>query len=129
MLYNDPLAGPGPPSPAETGTPVSAIVGSSDGRVGVGETIKSCVGELGLAATLGIGAGDRFKVEGSIGGEWMDDLDFSPGGGVIRSPGLEGESVAMLESSRAWVSPKLRVSDLLRSEPALCWGRLMCPVL
>lgn len=62
----DPLAGPGPSGPAETGTPVSATVG----RTGTG-LVASAVGGGAVEAgeTAGIGAGELFNACGLMGVE------------------------------------------------------------
>lgn len=62
---------------------------------------------------------------------WDERGRFAVGGGVRGIPGCVPEVISelMLESSLAWDSPKLRVSDLPKSEPATCGGRLIWPVL
>ncbi len=155
----EPLAGPGPDSPVLMGTPVSATVGVIAGT--------AVVGFNGSGATIGIadelvgpmledeasakpGAGERLRLEGLIGGDWL----FAGGGdagdsvGFLSAEGRTGvlwegtlwsaggvmgkfvrvasdKSEFILDSSLAWVSPKLRVSDRLRSEPAEWGGRLI----
>ena len=71
---NDPLTGPGPWGPAETGKPVSAIVGvTAGGRTFAGfdeSTLATAAtgADVGAAAAGagGMGAGDWFKTWGSI---------------------------------------------------------------
>jgi hypothetical protein len=108
MSRSEPLAGPGPDAPAETGTPVSATVGSAAAIIGEGartvpEGDDADVAMGGWATpTLGMGAGERFRDEGSMGGDCALKADgatvecvdlegardlLSPGGGVIGIPG------------------------------------------
>jgi len=74
ILSKDPLAGPGPFSPAETGIPVSATVGiiAGSAKTGSGATteareVVAAVGEVGI----GIGAGALLSVATFIGGDWL----------------------------------------------------------
>lgn len=85
MSCNEPLAGPGPLGPADSGRPVSAIVGVTAGGPPEGLNISDGETALGIGmegavdagagedekADWGIGAGDWFKVRGLIGGELM----------------------------------------------------------
>lgn len=58
MSRREPLAGPGPLGPAETGTPVSATVGVTAGRLTTGSEATIGTGAAGLEIpALGMGAG------------------------------------------------------------------------
>ena len=82
-----------------------------------------------------MGVGIWFNAWGLIGGELapMGYVEVvgrglpAEGGGVGLAAVVGTES--RLDNSLAWLSPKLRVSDLLRSVAATWGGRLMCPVL
>jgi hypothetical protein len=71
---NDPLTGPGPWGPAETGKPVSAIVGVTAGGRMFGGCDESTLATAATGADVGaaaagaggMGAGDWFKTCGSI---------------------------------------------------------------
>lgn len=83
-----------------------------------------------------MGVGIWFNAWGLIGGELAPigyvevvgrGLPVEGGVGVGLAAVVGRES--RLDNSLAWLSPKLRVSDLLRSAAATWGGRLMCPVL
>ena len=64
-------------TPAETGIPVSAMVGimgwaAPDGLDGSGPTMGTGEAATGtLESSVGIGAGDWLRVEGSMGRDWL----------------------------------------------------------
>ncbi len=69
IACNDPLTGPGPWGPAETGKPVSAIVGvTAGGRMfaGFGRSTLATAATGAAAGAGEMGAGDWFKTCGSI---------------------------------------------------------------
>ena len=101
MSCRDPLAGPGPSGPAETGTPVSATVGSAGTGIGTGLVEDSGTGGGAVAEgeTAGIGAGELFNASGLIG---VDDGETEPwrgleGRGLLSA--LGGVSTRVAEAS------------------------------
>jgi len=62
ISFKDPLDGPGPPGPADTGIPVSAIVGVTAGKFeGEDSSLAATTAGVVEAGVPGIGAGDWFK--------------------------------------------------------------------
>lgn len=104
MSWRDPLAGPGPSGPADTGTPVSATVGVMTG-MGTGATAVGRLGSCGiggLGADKGMGAGDWLSVLGLIGGDWEEGrgwLGPPPIGALVGSGILADTGVWLL----AWL--------------------------
>ena len=154
----DPLAGPGPSGPADFGTPVSATVGVAcrslaGGSIGSDPPVCGAVVSEGVIVGAGSGVGARFKdpvwrVGDDTGGDVasFDDVvcdvvgigtGMGTGGSWSVVPpaflGGEGWGAGLLwprvESSSAWVSPKLFVSLRLRSTAACCIGKSICPGL
>ncbi len=74
MWSSDPVAGPGPSTPAVTGIPVSATVGVITGTVvgagAFGEPGGKTAAEGG-DEVAGISAGELLRVAGSSGGDWV----------------------------------------------------------
>jgi len=91
MSCSEPLAGPGPSAPADTGTPVSATVGiTGDSFTSGRDTSDETVSMAG--DTEGIGAGAWFKTAGSNTGDPTE-----PGAGTRLLPLSEGmETVELL---------------------------------
>ena len=102
--FKDPVAGPGPSGPADTRIPVSAMVGVAEGSTadGMAAAITGAAAAEAAGAGEGMGAGDWFKT-------WVLSTEppVSPALGEGGEPLAAGASELMLDSSLAWLSPKL----------------------
>ena len=91
MSCRDPLAGPGPSGPAETGTPVSATVGSAGTGIGTG-----------LVEDSGTGGGAVAEGETEIGS--IEDTDTEKGAEDVEDGDGDGGAMARVSEEGSRVS-------------------------
>lgn len=147
---SEPLAGPGPCSPATTGTPVSATVGVTGGSDVTGfsgcGTASGTVVDPGLSAPVseiecgsgpgergpevlsadgegGMSAGELFSADGSMGGDWLF-CGMGTGDalwcGTGASCSCTPAPVDFSADSRGGVIGMLGLAAKVKSELALC---------
>jgi hypothetical protein len=86
ISWSDPLDGPGPPGPPDTGIPVSATVGVITGTFTSVSTGPGTVTATG-GDPVGIGAGSVFKTAGLMPGDVEAPAELSDPGSVCEDAG------------------------------------------